>query len=109
MPKALDIRFEGRIDHSIYEIHHREEYEKACQALNLKLRKMEGFQDFSLADLIKANAGEVTDLACSIANHDLYFSAITGKGIAFPHDISGVLIDRSFGTFARFKVCIIFH
>eukprot|EP01126_Amoeba_proteus_P051378 TRINITY_DN612_c0_g1_i2.p1 TRINITY_DN612_c0_g1~~TRINITY_DN612_c0_g1_i2.p1 ORF type:complete len:183 (-),score=21.60 TRINITY_DN612_c0_g1_i2:893-1441(-) len=80
-----------------------EEYKGAVVKLNRQLLTVGGYGDFSLVDLIKANAGEISDLSCMVLNHYLYYCPLHPRPREFPMGRLGCLIDKSFGNFLTFK------
>eukprot|EP01126_Amoeba_proteus_P051379 TRINITY_DN612_c0_g1_i3.p1 TRINITY_DN612_c0_g1~~TRINITY_DN612_c0_g1_i3.p1 ORF type:complete len:126 (-),score=9.87 TRINITY_DN612_c0_g1_i3:844-1221(-) len=104
-----------------------EEYKGAVVKLNRQLLTVGGYGDFSLVDLIKANAGEISDLSCMVClmkgssrkltsepckvlNHYLYYCPLHPRPREFPMGRLGCLIDKSFGNFLTFKVrCDLFY
>lgn len=68
MPVPVDVLskywnkdYAGMIDHF------ESEYVAATMALNSKINELGSYQDFTLVELVTANAGEVTELACIVS------------------------------------------
>jgi hypothetical protein len=57
--------------------HWQAEYVAGCYALNKKINELGVFQELNLIDLMKANAGEVTELACIVRTFYFFFRLLT--------------------------------
>lgn len=80
------------------------EYVSACYALNNKINELGVHQDLTLIDLVKANAGEVSEYARIVYNHHHFFSGLLPLEKPYPRDKEFCrIMDDSFGSFERFK------
>lgn len=76
VPTEMEVPFEvlarhWKKKHLALKDHWEAEYVAACMALNHKINELGCYQDFTLVELVKANVGEVSELACAVRKHSL--------------------------------------
>lgn len=94
--------FKGIFSEETFEYHHGKHHQTYVTNLNNLIKGTE-FENMELEDIIKKSQGGVFNNAAQHFNHSFFWNCINPHGGGAPKGKIGEEIDKSFGSFDKFK------